>query len=70
MQDKIWYSILGLDAEPLFLQDDMLKKNSYAMCKKIKLSVISRGAMLIQGATFIVFEKCFRSYVYSRGYVY
>ena len=25
MQDKTWYSILGLDAEPLFLQDDMLK---------------------------------------------
>ena len=24
MQDKTWYSILGLDAEPLFLQDDML----------------------------------------------
>ena len=31
MQDKTWYSILGLDAEPLFLQDDMLseKKNSW-----------------------------------------
>ena len=26
MQDKTWYSILGLDAEPLFLQDHMLKK--------------------------------------------
>ena len=26
MQDKIWYSILGLDAEPLFLQDDMLSR--------------------------------------------
>ena len=26
MQDKTWYSILGLDAEPLFLQDDMLRK--------------------------------------------
>jgi hypothetical protein len=25
MQDKTWYSILGLDAEPLFLQDDMLR---------------------------------------------
>ena len=25
MQDKTWYSILGLDAEPLFLQDTMLK---------------------------------------------
>ena len=25
MQDKTWYSILGLDAEPLFLQDHMLK---------------------------------------------
>ena len=24
MQDKTWYSILGLDAEPLFLQDRML----------------------------------------------
>ena len=24
MQDKTWYSILGLDAEPLFLQDHML----------------------------------------------
>ena len=24
MQDKTWYSILGLDAEPLFLQDTML----------------------------------------------
>ena len=24
MQDKNWYSILGLDAEPLFLQDHML----------------------------------------------
>ena len=24
MQDKTWYSILRLDAEPLFLQDDML----------------------------------------------
>ena len=26
MQDKTWYSILGLDAEPIFLQDDMLIK--------------------------------------------
>ena len=26
MQDKTWCSILGLDAEPLFLQDNMLKK--------------------------------------------
>ena len=25
MQDKTWYSILGLDAEPLFLQDRMLR---------------------------------------------
>ena len=25
MQDKTWYSILGLDAEPLFLQEDMLR---------------------------------------------
>ena len=25
MQDKTWYSILGLDGEPLFLQDGMLK---------------------------------------------
>ena len=24
MQDKTWYSILGLDAGPLFLQDHML----------------------------------------------
>ena len=28
------------------------------------------GATLIQGATFIVFAKCFRDYVYSRGYAY
>ena len=27
MQDKTWYSILGLDAEPLFLQDHMLKQD-------------------------------------------
>ena len=27
MQDKTWYSIFGLDAEPLFLQDHMLSKN-------------------------------------------
>ena len=27
MQDKTWYSIFGLDAEPLFLQDDMLRKS-------------------------------------------
>ena len=26
MQDKTWYFILGLDAEPLFLQDDMLNR--------------------------------------------
>ena len=26
MQEKTWYSILGLDAEPLFLQEDMLSK--------------------------------------------
>ena len=26
MQDKTWYSILGLDAEPLFLQDHMLSR--------------------------------------------
>ena len=26
MQDKTWYSILGLEAEPLFLQDDMLSR--------------------------------------------
>ena len=25
MQDKTWYSVLGLDAEPLFLQDTMLR---------------------------------------------
>jgi hypothetical protein len=30
MQDKTWYSILGLDAEPLFLQDDMLKWSMYS----------------------------------------
>ena len=35
------------------------------MCKKIKLSVFLRGAMLIQVATFIVFAKCSRGYVYS-----
>ena len=32
MQDKTWYSILGLDAEPLFLQDDML--NWFLLNKK------------------------------------
>ena len=26
MQDKTWYSILGLDTELLFLQDDMLSE--------------------------------------------
>ena len=26
MQDKTWYSILGLEAEPLFLKDDMLSR--------------------------------------------
>ena len=29
MQDKTWYSILGLDAKPLFLQDDMLSIRSF-----------------------------------------
>ena len=41
-----------------------------AMCKKIKLSVILRRAMVIQGAMFIVFANCSRGYVYSRGYIY
>ena len=27
MQEKTWYSILGLDAEPLFLQEGMLIHN-------------------------------------------
>ena len=35
------------------------------MCKKIKLSVILRGATLIQGATFIVFAKFSWGEVYS-----
>ena len=38
MQDKTWYSILGLDAEPLFLQDHML--NSCLLQKKIQKSNI------------------------------
>ena len=36
MQDKTWYSILGLDAEPLFLQDHMLSEDpGYVDGKKV-----------------------------------
>ena len=37
MQDKTWYSILGLDAEPLFLQDRMLKVNYVQLIFKLRL---------------------------------
>ena len=37
MQDKIWYSILGLDAEPLFLQDHMLSNILVIWSPKTKL---------------------------------
>ena len=37
MQDKTWYSILGLDAERLFLQDHMLSD-------LINLLIIKRSA--------------------------
>ena len=40
-----------------------------AMYEKIKISVILRGATLIQRATFIVFAKYSRGYVYSWGYI-
>ena len=32
--------------------------------------IFQRGARLIQGAMLIVFAKCSRGYVYSRGYIY
>ena len=38
MQDKTWYSILGLDAEPLFLQDHMLSKLGHCGLEKKKKS--------------------------------
>ena len=40
MQDKTWYYILGLDAELLFLQDDMLNETFETIisrnCRAIK----------------------------------
>ena len=45
MQDKTWYSILGLDAEPLFLQDTMLMLwrvlRIFVHCKEYSISANS-----------------------------
>ena len=56
MQDKTWYSILGLDAEPLFLQDDMLKKFSYF----VKL-------WTVWNKTKIHHVKCIKLYIFITG---
>jgi hypothetical protein len=37
------------------------------MYKEFKLSVILWGTWLIQGVMLIVFAKCSRGYIYSRG---
>ena len=47
MQDKTWYSILGLDAEPLFLQDHMLSLKFQKTRTKIKV-VLSLPSWLSQ----------------------
>ena len=42
----------------------------FPMYKKLKLSFISGGAMLIEEAMFFIFAESSRGKVYSRGYVY
>ena len=41
MQDKTWYSILGLDAEPLFLQEGMLNEWFHAFFAPVPLSDVT-----------------------------
>ena len=45
MQDKTWYSILGLDAEPLFLQDDMLNQRIHLNTLKKSKMLYDRGPL-------------------------
>jgi hypothetical protein len=64
MQDKTWYSILGLDAEPLFLQDDMLNNLSVGF-KVISaaantlwyLQCLTDGTSLLNFSTFWLFHN-------------
>ena len=53
MQDKTWYSILGLDAEPLFLQDRMLKWNSNSHNQNVIPNLIFEEKILVQKSILI-----------------
>ena len=59
MQDKTWYSILGLDAEPLFLQDDMLRHLFTTITKeifRIKVLKLARSLQILN-CEYIVNEE-------------
>ena len=57
MQDKIWYSILGLDAEPLFLQDDMLRI-IFNQWKKLGLGLDVEAEIQILKVIYSGSDKC------------
>ena len=71
MQDKTWYSILGLDAEPLFLQDHMLKrllvhpKRILILERKLHFLAIGRGGSGSAEAAASVNESALKLYVVS-----
>ena len=45
MQDKTWYSILGLDAKPLFLQEDMLSEQEEKKPKYFAPEILGKNAV-------------------------
>ena len=57
MQDKTWYFILGLDAEPLFLQDDMLNRQISATYVSMLQNYTLLKLGLIKTISFWIFVK-------------
>ena len=59
MQDKTWYSILGLDAEPLFLQDGMLKNSDAVWFFKVNFDWVIENFACCKKQTASEFFKNF-----------
>ena len=57
MQDKTWYSTLGLDAEPLFLQEDMLRIIFYQW-RKLGLGLDVEAEIQILKVIYSGSDKC------------
>ena len=62
MQDKTWYSILGLDAEPLFLQDHMLNKNIRRVVDIFKSSCADNFCQAVHGLLIMEIISCGKIY--------